>query len=90
VKAASPEWIPATALAREIRAQGFTGCEQLVSRFVRTLKLVRPDEPLVRFETEPARQLQVDWIEFRRERLSAFVATLGWTRASFHRVRYRR
>jgi transposase len=83
VKAASPEWIPATVLAREIRAQGFGGCERLVSRFVRTLKPMRPEEPLVRFETEPGRQLQVDWIEFRRERLSAFVATLGWSRASF-------
>ncbi len=83
VKAASPEWIPATVLAREIRAMGFGGCERLVSRYLRTLKPVRAEEPLVRFETEPGRQLQVDWIEFRRERLAAFVATLGWSRASF-------
>jgi len=36
VAAAQPHWIPATVLAREIRVQGFTGCERLVSRFVRS------------------------------------------------------
>lgn len=83
VEAARPDWIPATVLAREIREQGFTGCERLVSRYVRTLKPVMVEEPLVRFETAPGQQLQVDWIEFRRERLAAFVATLGHSRASY-------
>ena len=35
VAAAQPHWIPATVLACEIREQGFTGRERLVSRFVR-------------------------------------------------------
>ena len=39
-------------------------------------------------ETEPGEQMQLDWIEFRKSRgdlLAAFVATLGWSRASFAR-----
>jgi transposase len=83
VKAAAPEWIPATVLCREIREQGFTGCERLVSRYVRTLKPVADEEPLVRFETAAGQQLQVDWVEFKQEGLSAFVATLGHSRASY-------
>jgi transposase len=83
VEAARPHWIPATVLAREIRELGFTGCERLVSRYVRGLKPPRPEEPLVRFETTPGQQLQVDWIEFKREKLAAFVATLGHSRAAY-------
>ena len=43
------------------------------------------EEPLVRFETAPGEQLQVDFVVFRRgvERLSAFVATLGYSRLSY-------
>ena len=80
VEAARPHWIPATVLAREIRERGYEGCERLVSRFVRSMKPVAKDDPVVRFETEPGRQMQVDWIEFKREHLSAFVATLGYSR----------
>ena len=83
IEAASPHWIPATVLTREIREHGYTGCEKLVSRFVRALKPVAKVDPVVRFETEPGRQMQVDWIEFKREGLAAFVATLGHCRASF-------
>lgn len=83
VEAARPDWIPATVLAREIREQGFDGCERLVSRFVRPLRPTPKDDPVVRFETAPGQQLQVDWIEFKRERLSAFVATLGYSRAAY-------
>jgi transposase len=83
VKAARPEWIPATVLAREIRERGFDGCDKLVSRFVRTLKPAPKADPVVRFETEPGRQMQVDWIEFKPQKLAAFVATMGHCRASF-------
>jgi transposase len=41
-------------------------------------------EPAVRFETAPGEQMQVDWAVIRRgsDRLSVFVATLGWSRAA--------
>lgn len=83
VAAARPDWIPASVLWREIREQGFSGCERLVRRYVRTLRPAVAKDPLVRFETAPGEQLQVDWIEFKRDGLSAFVATLGYSRASY-------
>jgi transposase len=83
IEAARPHWIPATVLTREIREHGYSGCEKLVSRFVRSFKPVPKADPVVRFETEPGRQMQVDWIEFKRDGLAAFVATLGHSRASF-------
>jgi transposase len=57
-----------------------------------TLKLhlikIKPSaqaEPLIRFETEPGRQMQADFATIRRgaDRLSVFVATLGWSRAAY-------
>lgn len=83
VAAARPHWIPAAVLAREIRKLGYTGCERLVSWYMRGFKPAPVEEPLVRFETAPGQQLQVDWIEFKREGLAAFVAILGHSRASY-------
>jgi transposase len=83
VGAARPHWIPATVLCREVRERGFAGSERLVRNFVRGLKPVTPEEPLIRFETAPGQQMQVDWIEFKRERLSAFVAILGHSRVAY-------
>jgi hypothetical protein len=42
-------------------------------------------EPVVRFETAPGEQMQVDWAVIRRgaDRLSVFVATLGWSRVAY-------
>lgn len=50
-----------------------------------SLKPVPVPEPVVRFETAPGEQMQVDWAVMRRgaERLSVFVATLGWSRAAY-------
>ena len=83
VKAAHPSWIPATVLAREIRERGYEGCVKAVGTFTRGLRAAKREDPVVRFETEPGKQMQVDWIEFKRDRLSAFVATLGYCRASY-------
>lgn len=84
---AAPDWIPAAVLYREIQALGYTGSERLVRRYMSQLKPVAREEPLVRFETEPGQQMQVDWAVFRRgrHRLSAFVAVLGYSRMSFVR-----
>jgi len=41
------------------------------------------EEPLIRFETKPGRLIQVDWIEFPKDGLSEFVATMGYSRASY-------
>lgn len=83
--AAHPAWIPATVLQREIAAQGYAGGLSQLRAFLRSLKPPLPIDPVVRFETAPGEQMQVDWIEFRKgtNPLYAFCATLGFSRVSF-------
>jgi transposase len=83
---ARPEWIPATVLLREIRERGYDGGISQLKAYLTPFK--RPVvEPLVRFETPPGQQMQADFTLVRRgrERLLAFVATLGYSRSSFVR-----
>ena len=71
----------------EIVALGYPGKESMVRYYVQPYRLVRPAPATVRFETAPGEQAQVDWGHFgfiqhhgRRQRLYAFVMTLGWSR----------
>jgi transposase len=84
---AKPAWLPATVLLREIRAQGYDGGISQLKAFLVPLKPAKNEAgPIVRFETAPGQQMQVDFISFRRKHpLSAFVATLGHSRMSFVR-----
>ncbi len=85
VKAAAPDWIPATVLLRELRALGYPGGYSILKDHLATLRPLAKPEPLVRFETDPGRQMQVDFATIRRgrDRLSVFIATLGWSRATY-------
>lgn len=85
IASALPHRLPAPVLCRELQAMGYKGSERLVRLHISRLIPIKPPEPVVRFETEPGRQMQVDWCVFRRGRepLSAFVATLGYSRATF-------
>ena len=84
IHAARPHWIPAVVLLREIKEHGYPGGITQLKEF---LKLHRQTklEPVVRFETAPGKQMQVDFTHVRRGRdpLLAFVATLGYSRASW-------
>lgn len=84
VAIASPHWLPATVLLREITEQGYSGGISQLKAFLAPLK-TRRNEPVVRFETPPGKQMQADFTTIRRGRvpLKAFVATLGYSRASF-------
>ena len=84
-KAALPHRLQATVLTREIRELGYSGSERLVRLFLATLHSLKAPEPVVRFETEPGQQMQADWVDLRKGKtpLYAFVATLGFSRASF-------
>jgi transposase len=86
VQAARPKWIPATVLLREIRERGYGGGISQLKAYLAPLKRGER-EPVVRFETEPGEQMQADFTHVRRGRdpLLAFVATLGYSRASFVR-----
>ncbi|EGH8323566.1 ATP-binding protein [Salmonella enterica] len=60
---AHPYKIPATVIAREIRDQGYRGGMTILRAFIRSLSVPQEQEPAVRFETEPGRQMQVDIID---------------------------
>jgi transposase len=82
--AAHPLWIPASVLHREIAAQGYQGGLSQLRSYLRSIRPTLPVDPVVRFETAPGEQMQVDWVEFRKgSPLYAFCATLGYSRASY-------
>ena len=85
VKSARPDWIPSTVLYDEIKALGYSGKIRMVSAYLATLKPTRREDPVVRFETAPGQQMQVDWGAFRLngQRVSLFLATLGWSRYTY-------
>jgi transposase len=86
IEAAKPYWIPATVLHRELATQGFDGKEGIVRNYIRQFKS-GTQEAVVRFETLPGQQMQVDFTTIRRghKKLKGFVATLGYSRASYVR-----
>ena len=86
IESAKPDWIPATSLLEEIQNQGYEGGITRLRQFLANYKPASaPAGPDNRFETAPGKQMQVEWDVFRRgkNRLSAFVATMGYSRASF-------
>ncbi len=85
INQAKPDWIPATVLFHEVQQQGYDGGIAQLRRFIRQYRQQAPIEPLIRFETRPGQQLQMDFTIIRRGKrpLKAFVATLGFSRACF-------
>jgi transposase len=91
VKAAAPDWIPATVLLRELRALGYLGGYSILKdRFATLRPMVKP-EPLIRFETEPGRQMQADFATVRRgrDRLGSVHRHVGLEPGDLRRVRHR-
>ena len=78
--------IPSTAIYQEIQKLGYRGSLRWMRDIMMRHELrekVKDEEALVRFETEEGQQMQVDWVEFPKDGLSAFVATMGYSRASY-------
>lgn len=82
VEGAAPIRLPATVLCREVAAMGYDGSERTVRRFLAGLVPAPVVEPVVRFETAPGHQAQMDWAEYRlgRRKVYAFVGVLGYSR----------
>ncbi|MGZ3518885.1 MAG: IS21 family transposase [Vulcanimicrobiaceae bacterium] len=72
----------ATVLLREIRALGYDGGITQLKEYLRSVRPTVEHEPIVRFETAPGKQLQIDFVVFRRGGmpLRAFTAELGFSR----------
>lgn len=82
IQAAAPVVLPAPVLHREIAAMGYTGSERTVRRFCAAIRPEPVKEPLIRFETAPGHQAQMDWGEYRLagRRVYAFLGVLGFSR----------
>ena len=78
-------FIPTTIIYAEIQALGYNGSLRWLQQVMQKYELRQrvEEEKLVRFETKAGNQMQVDWIEFPSDNLSAFVATMGYSRASY-------
>jgi transposase len=82
LKAAGEIRLSAVVLLREIRERGYVGG---ITQLKEYLRIVRPRpelEPIVRFETPPGKQLQIDFVVVRRgpSPLRVFTAELGYSR----------
>lgn len=74
--------LSAVRLHDELRAAGYKGGYTQVKEYVRQVRPPRPVEPVVRFETPPGHQAQVDFAHFRLPwgRRYALLLVLGYSR----------
>jgi transposase len=74
--------LAAKRLFDEIRAAGYEGGYTQVKEYVRKVRPRPPEEPVVRFETPPGRQAQVDFADFRLPwgKRFALLVVLGYSR----------
>lgn len=83
IEAAKPHCIPSTVLYREIVELGYLGKMTILRIWIGKLKKqTEVKEPIVRFETKPGRQAQVDWAHMGKD-LYAFVMILGHSRSAY-------
>ena len=78
--------IPTTVIYEEIVKRGYLGSLRWLQQVMQKYELrrrVKEEDKLIRFETDAGCQMQVDWVEFPKDNLSAFVATMGYSRASY-------
>ena len=79
----------AVVILREIQAKGYTGSDTILRDYIAPKRALRASRATVRFETEPARQLQSDWGELfttlagQQTKLYFIVNQLGYSRR-FH------
>ena len=74
--------LTAVRLFDEIRAAGYPGGYTQVKEYIRKVRPRPPEEPVVRFETPPGHQGQVDFADFRLPwgKRYAFLVVLGFSR----------
>ncbi len=74
--------LTAVRLLEEIRAAGYRGGYTQLKEYVRKVRPRPPEDPVVRFETPPGHQGQVDFADFRLPwgKRYAFLAVLGFSR----------
>ncbi len=80
--------LSAVRLFEEVKAAGYDGGYTQVKVYVRQVRPRLPEEPVIRFETPPGRQAQVDFADFRFPwgKRYALLVVLGFSRLLW--VRY--
>ena len=63
----SDKRIPYSAILDDIKEMGYQGSGSILREFLTAeyRKLALPDEPVIRFETAPGKQMQIDWTTIR-------------------------
>lgn len=79
--------IPYSVIMSDIQAMGYQGGRSILQEFLTKKYQERglAKDPVVRFETLPGEQMQVDWttIRYGKYPIYGFVATLGYSRYTF-------
>jgi len=77
-------------LKERLQAQGYSGSMTILRDYAREARKTSMTKAVIRFETEPGRQAQVDWkecgrymIEGKDQKIYAFVMILGYSRKPF-------
>ncbi len=83
-----PKRISSTVVFLEISDMGYTGKIRILKKYMSELfksYVSAKEEPIVRFETDPGVQMQIDWTTVRsgRNPLHCFLSVLGHSRYSF-------
>ncbi|WP_456374135.1 IS21 family transposase [Methanocaldococcus sp.] len=83
-----PERIPSTVIFQEILEMGYEGKIRILQSYMSKLYnnfLEFKEEKLIRFETSPGEQAQVDWtlIKGGKNKIYAFVMILGYSRYAY-------
>lgn len=88
IESALPIHLSAVVIMREVKEKGYNGGITRLREHLVQLRGSKKMLDVVRFETEPGKQMQVDWGQMRggKKPIHAFVAVLGFSRALF--VRY--
>lgn len=79
--------IPYSVILEDIRELGYPGGRTILQEFLtgEYRKIKVDNDPIVRFETDPGEQMQVDWTTIRwgKTPIYGFVATMGYSRQTF-------
>jgi transposase len=88
ISLAAPVKLSGVVLMREIKERGYQGGITQLREYLVQLQGIQLEDPVVRFETAPGKQMQVDWGQMRggNAPLHAFVCVLGYSRALFVRI----
>jgi len=85
VEQAAPDKIPSSVIYEEIKKYGYDGKIRIIQTFLSSLKITTTAEEVIRFETKPSYQAQVDWTIIRsgKNPIYGFVMVLGFSRMAF-------